>query len=465
MKENYLPKEQRKKILLISDDVRFPSSGIGHIAKEIILNTCHKYNWVQIGSLINHPEYGKRIDLSEDTNKLAEIEDASVIVYPSSGGYGNPHMLREIMKIEKPDGILIITDPRFYLWLFQMENEVRKEVPIMYLNIWDNYPAPHYNRAYYESCDALFAISKQTENINKLVLGDKAKNKLIKYVPHGVDHNVFKPLESNDPLLQETKKKLFKHRDYDFIFFFNSRNMRRKNIPDMMAAYRKFTDSLSPEKADRCLMLMHTEVIQDAGTDLLVVRELFENEYTHYEFSTDRLLPEEMNCLYNIADCTVLLSNAEGWGLSITESVLAGTPVIATVTGGIQEQLGLNCDFDEDFISNSNSNRDISGEWAFPVYPAARTIAGSPLTPYIYEDVININEASFAMYRAYHSKENLPEFGNKGREYFIEKGFTAEAMSRRLSNGIDQLLSEWTPREEFEFLLCEKVKNKLNHKI
>ena len=36
--------------------------------------------------------------------------------------------------------------------------------------------------------DALFGISKQTKNINEMVLGDKVKNKVIKYIPHG-----FKP--------------------------------------------------------------------------------------------------------------------------------------------------------------------------------------------------------------------------------------------------------------------------------
>ncbi len=35
---------------------------------------------------------------------------------------------------------------------------------------------PLYNKAYYEACDLLMGISKQTVNINKLVLDDKADN-------------------------------------------------------------------------------------------------------------------------------------------------------------------------------------------------------------------------------------------------------------------------------------------------
>ena len=74
------------------------------------------------------------------------------------------------LKVEKPDALFIITDPRYFSWLFQVENEIRKNIPIIYLNIWDDYPAPMYNKPYYEACDLLMGISKQTVNINKLVL-------------------------------------------------------------------------------------------------------------------------------------------------------------------------------------------------------------------------------------------------------------------------------------------------------
>jgi hypothetical protein len=37
---------------------------------------------------------------------------------------------------------MLITDPRYFIWLFAMENEIRKHIPITYLNIWDDYPAP-----------------------------------------------------------------------------------------------------------------------------------------------------------------------------------------------------------------------------------------------------------------------------------------------------------------------------------
>lgn len=168
MKQGYIPKEQRKKILLITDDIRV-HSGVGSIGREIVLHTAHRYNWVCIGGAIQHPDLGKRFDLSEETNKMIGIDDSSIILYPTNG-YGNPDLIRYMIKNENIDAIFLITDPRMFTWLFQMENEIRKKVPITYLNIWDSAPYPLYNSEYYESCDLLMSISKQTKNINKVIL-------------------------------------------------------------------------------------------------------------------------------------------------------------------------------------------------------------------------------------------------------------------------------------------------------
>jgi hypothetical protein len=230
MKEGYLPKEQRKKILFLCDDIRM-HSGIATMAREIVLGTCHKYNWVNLGAAINHPEQGKRIDLSQDTGNRAGVPDASVFCYPQNG-YGDSTISDKCLKIEKPDAVFFFTDPRYWEWLFQIENEVRTKVPMVYLNIWDDLPAPMYNESYYESCDTLLAISKQTENINKMVLGEKAKDKIIAYVPHGINEEQFFPITEGHKKwddLQKAKKQLFGDREYEHVFFFNSRNIRRKS--------------------------------------------------------------------------------------------------------------------------------------------------------------------------------------------------------------------------------------------
>ena len=55
LKEGYIKREDRKKILLLSDDIRF-TSGISTMAKEIVLGTAHRFNWVNLGAAIQHPE-------------------------------------------------------------------------------------------------------------------------------------------------------------------------------------------------------------------------------------------------------------------------------------------------------------------------------------------------------------------------------------------------------------------------
>ena len=142
-----IPKDKRKKILLICDDIRV-HSGVATIAKEIVCHTAHHFNWIQIGGSINHPEKGKRLDLSQSTNEVMGIKDSSVFVYPVDN-CGTTREIRELIKIEKPDALFLITDPRYFLHIWNMEQEIRKSIPITYLNIWDDYPAPMFNQPYY----------------------------------------------------------------------------------------------------------------------------------------------------------------------------------------------------------------------------------------------------------------------------------------------------------------------------
>lgn len=166
--KGYIPQANRKKILLICDDIR-AYSGVSTVAKEIVLNTAHHFNWVNIAGAINHQDKGKRFDVSQETNKLLNIDDSSVFLYPVDG-YGDATFLRSVIALEKPDALMLITDPRYFDWLFRIENEIRKNIPITYLQIWDSpFPFPLWNKPYYESCDLLMAISKQTKNINKVV--------------------------------------------------------------------------------------------------------------------------------------------------------------------------------------------------------------------------------------------------------------------------------------------------------
>lgn len=482
----YIPKDKRKKILLICDDIRV-HSGVATVAKEMVMHTCQHFNWTQIAGAIKHPDKGKRFDLSEDTNKLAGLTDSSVVVYPVDG-YGNPDVVRQLIKMENPDAIFLITDPRYFEWLFNMENEIRKKMPIIYLNIWDDYPAPLYNRAFYESCDALLAISKQTRNINKLVLGDKGKDKIFEYVPHGLNSDIYFPIQENSlqyENMKKVKEELFGGKEKDFVMFFNSRNIRRKQIPDTMLAFRLFLDTLPKEKAEKCAFVLKTEKVTNEGTDLLAVKELlFDGKYDDTIFFIDRgVSSEELNYFYNIADVQILLTSNEGWGLTLTEAMLTGTPIIANVTGGMQDQMrfeydgdegpgvkgGEWIDFDKDFPSNHLGTYRNHGEWAFPVYPTNRSIQGSPKTPYIWDDRCGAEDAFEQIAEVYSlSPEERKRRGEAGRKWATgdEAGFTGEKMGKRIINVIDKLFETWKPREKYELIDTDiEDKRVLNHNI
>jgi len=471
----YIPKDKRKKILLICDDIRV-HSGVATVAKEIVKHTCGHFNFAQMAGAIKHPDKGKILDMSEDTNKIAGIKDSYVKLYPTDG-YGNPHILRDVIRLEKPDAIMLFTDPRYFSYIFNMEAEIRKSIPIAYLNIWDDYPAPMYNSAFYEACDLLMGISKQTVNINRIVLGDKSKNKILKYLPHGKDPKIYYPIEDDHNDIKTLKNQLFKGKESKFTVFFNSRNIRRKQIPDTILAFREFLYSLPKEEAKKCHLVLHTESVTDHGTDLYKVKEylLGEDFPDQCIFSHLKLDERVLNLMYNIADIQVLITSNEGWGLTITEAILAGTPILANVTGGMQDQMkftdenGKWFEPDANIPSNHRGTYKNHGEWAFPVYPTSRSIQGSPPTPYIYDDRCKWEDVTEQLKKAYSlGRKELKRRGKVGREWAInsEAGFTSEYQAKRFVDAFNELFDTWKPREKYEILNANEYRGKfLKHKV
>lgn len=145
-------------------------SGVATMSRELVMGTVHQFDWVQMAGAIKHPDQGQVVNMDEACNQLTSRKDCYLRLYPTHE-YGNDEVLFEIMAREKPDAILHFTDPRFWIWLYAIENQIRAKIPLIYLDIWDDLPYPMWNKPYYKSCDALFAISKQTDNINKWVLG------------------------------------------------------------------------------------------------------------------------------------------------------------------------------------------------------------------------------------------------------------------------------------------------------
>ena len=459
----------KKKILLLSDDLRM-SSGVATMSAEIVRNTIHKYDWVQVGGAIDHPEKNKEIDLGDAVLKdwnLPLGEDGVkpyLKLYPTSG-YGNQELIRNLVDREQPDAIMIYTDPRFCVWLFQMEHELRLHIPILYYNIWDDLPYPMWNQPFYDSVDALFNISKQTVNIVKNVRSSYEPWQ-VTYVPHGINEEVFYPIDKKHveyPKVENFKKKF--NKDVDFIVFYNNRNIRRKLPGDVILAFKTFCDMLPKEEADRCALLMHTTPVDKNGTDLPAVKKAVAPDCNIY-FSEKRLTQKEMNLLYNMCDITLNMASNEGFGLGTAESLMCGKPMIVNITGGLQDQCGfkykdkhLTAD-DYDWVHSLHDrnkwkdNPDLTyGDWVKPIWPNNRSLQGSPPTPYIFDDRCGFEEAAGQIYEWYKTpKEDRDKLGLKGREWMLteEIGMSAKHMGDRFINDIEGVFENWKPRERFE---------------
>jgi glycosyltransferase involved in cell wall biosynthesis len=452
-------KPKKKKILLLSDDLRM-HSGIATMSREFVLGTLKEYDWVQLAAAVKHPNEGQIMDISEDAAKQTGVEDAYLKLYGVSG-YGDPNILQQVMNIEKPDAILHFTDPRFWEWLYQIEHSLRQHIPIMYYNIWDDLPYPHWNEPFYESCDLIMNISRQTQNIVKNVLKQFPKpDWAVQWVPHGINENDYRPINSLDRDWNEYSKfadDFKKTHDVDFIVFWNNRNIRRKQPGDVILAFNEFCRQLPADKANRACLLMHTQPVDPNGTDLYAVADAMAPNRKIF-FTEDHVNTQQLNFMYNMADVTVNIASNEGFGLSHAESLMAGTPIINNVTGGLQDGCRFEDDngdwieFNTNFPSNHTGVYRTHGIWAKPVFPTSRSLQGSPPTPYIFDDRVEYKDVADAiMYWYKMSAEERAMAGLEGREWVIgdESNFSARQMSARFIECINTCLEKWTPKQRF----------------
>jgi len=232
---------EKKKILVISDHPLAPS-GVGTQTKYVIeaLLRTGRYKVVCLGGAMQHKDY---------TPQNVDGWDDDWVIYPVKG-YGTPEMVRSAIFNEKPDMLWFMTDPRFYEWLWSIENEIRVHVPMIYYHVWDNYPYPHYNKKYYESTDVIASISKVTHDI----VNNVAPNVENHYVPHAVDTHIFKPLPPQE--IEAQRSQQFGTGDDRVTFFWNNRNARRKLSGSLIFWFNEFAEEVGPENVR---LIMHTD--------------------------------------------------------------------------------------------------------------------------------------------------------------------------------------------------------------
>jgi glycosyltransferase involved in cell wall biosynthesis len=379
-------KNNKKRILVISDSPLAPS-GVGTQTKYMIESMLRdhpgEYQFICLAGAIKHKDYRAQ--------KVSPWEE-DWIVHPIDN-YGNPEIVRSMLSRYKPDALWFMTDPRFYIWLWEIEDEIRKNVPMIYYHVWDNLPYPTFNKDYYDSTDVVVSISKVTEDIVKNVA---TTTKSVR-IPHAVDTEIFK----NHP--ESERKNLIEMLDSEekMIFFWNNRNARRKQSGTLIFWFKEFLDEIGHDKAT---LLMHTEPTDHNGQDLIAITENLNLVEGQVLFSTNKMTPLELAKVYSTADCTINISDAEGFGLSTLESLACETPIIVTLTGGLQEQ-----------ISNGNLSNGIG------IKPIAKSIIGSQDVPWIFEDRISKEQFLSAMRQFYNmTKKEREELGKNGRNHVLE---------------------------------------------
>ena len=385
------------KVLTLSDHPLSPS-GVGTQTKYVCeaLLKSGKFEILSLGGAIKHLDY-RPINVDPYGNEWRIIP---------VDGYGTQDMIRSVLRTEKPDIIWFMTDPRFYGWLWDMENEIRPLVPLVYYHVWDNFPAPHFNKKFYVSNDKICAISKVTRDI----VAEVAPEVNLEYVPHAVNSEVFRPIEDNKIL--ELREQHFGDDKDKVVFFWNNRNARRKQSGSLIYWFKKFLDKVGHDKAQ---LIMHTDPKDRHGQDLNHLVERFGlDTQNQVLFSTQKVNQVDLALLYNMVDCTINISDAEGFGLATLESLSCGTPIIVNMTGGLQEQI--------------RSGSDLFG---VPLIPESKAVIGSQDVPYIFEDRVGEAQVVSALEKMYHlGKEGRKELGLKGRDH-VMKNYNFETFNKQ----------------------------------
>ena len=345
-------------------------------------------------------------------------------------------MIRSLIRNQKIDLIWFMTDPRFWGWLWEMENEIRPLCSMVYHHVWDNYPAPFYNRNFYLSNDHIVTISKLTHNIVKEVAPEVSAT----YLPHSVNPEIFKPLSDLD--IQEIRNTTLVEEDRSkVIFFWNNRNARRKQSGTLAWWFKEWLDKENLH--EKACLIMHTEPKDPHGQDLEHIIEHLGLDNRQIMLSTQKVPPEHLAKIYNMVDCTINISDAEGFGLSTLESLSCATPIIANMTGGLQEQ-----------VTNGNE------EFGIPLFPRSKAIIGSQQVPYIYEDRVDKAQFHSALTKIYKmGKEGRKNLGILGREH-IEQNYNFYDMQTKWVETIDKIIENggsWETRRHYSNIKFKEV--------
>ncbi len=409
--------EKKIKVLTLSDHPLLPS-GVATQTKYIIeaLLKSGKFQVISFGGAVKHNSY--------NPVKTEEFKDDWLIL--PVDGYGTPEQIRSIIHTEKPDILYFMTDPRFYGWLWEMEDEIRPLIPMVYYHVWDNTPYPTFNKKWYESTDKVVTISKVTSDIVQTVSPTVDEE----YVPHAVDQSVFRRYTDIE---KNTFAKKNPSANNKFVVAWVNRNARRKQSGTLLFWWKEFCDRVGHENAT---LIMHTDIRDQHGQPLDVLAGHLGLGNGQVMFSAQKVPPQSLAGIYNLADVVVNISDAEGFGLGTLEALACETPIIVNMTGGLQEQ-----------VTDGK-------EWfGVGIEPASKAIIGSLQVPWIYEDRINKDDFINALEKLYNmTPDERRELGKKGAAH-VNKNYNFDNFQDRWVNlmlEVHEKYGSWDTRKGYD---------------
>lgn len=386
---------QKKHKVLVLSDHPLTSSGVAVQTRVLLdgLIKTGKYTFRCLGGALKHTDY-RTIQVNED-----------FIIKPVNG-FGDKALVRQLLITEKPDAVLIFTDPRQFIWLWEMEDEIRQVCPITYWHVWDNDPYPAFNSIWYESTDLINCISKKTFELVAPNFPEKTN-----YIPHSFPKEMYYTVDAD--IISKSIKQNFAERADWFKVLWVNRNAHRKMPGDVMIAWKQFLSEMKAKHGhDNAMLVMHTDPNDIEGPNLLAVAEKL-GLHDHVWFSTDKLDFQDMNMLHNMSDCLLNISKAEGFGLSTLISLQVGKPIVALKTGGETSKV---------VDHKDNSEHGVALE------PVKRSLIGSQMVPYIYEDFPATEDVVNGLMKIYEmSPSDKLHMANKTKA-FVEREFNYEDM-------------------------------------
>lgn len=404
----------KKKILFLSDHPLAPS-GVGVQARMLIegLLRTGKYTFRCLGGAIKHPDYS------------TTIVNQDFIIKPVDG-FGTREQVRNILMTERPDALILFTDPRQFVWLWEVEDEIHQLCPIAYWHVWDNDPYPVFNQVWYESTDLINCLSYKTYEMVVKHFPEKTN-----YIPHSFPRSLYFPAPEDQ--VQLARKQNFGDKSDWFLALWVNRNATRKMPSDLMEGWKVFLDKLEQKEGHRrACLIMHTDPMDQEGPNLFAVQEVLGLQ-GNVLFSTQKIDFQQMNVLHNIVDVCMNISKAEGFGLSTLISLQCGKPILALKTGGLTRQV-------VDYRDGT--------ELGAAIEPVTRKLVGSQMVPYIYEDYASQEDVANGLMKIYQmTTEQKRELKTKILDY-VQSEFVYDKMIADWDRTLTKTIEDWEANKE-----------------